>query len=176
MTIRAIALAGLLVGWTLTSPAAAAPAAFGPADISYIASAMGFEPLTRPVRTGRYFALRAIDPYDVPVRLVIDGHTGRRVSARPVDAAYRAYPPGGYGYGHGYGDPLYGPPGYGRPMVPEARPHQPPRRTPMPRPRPDATAKSKPAPAPSEAKPAPAAEPQASPEAKPEAPPETKPN
>jgi hypothetical protein len=86
--------------------------------------ASGFDPVSRPVRSGRTFTLRAFDRYDLELNLVVDARTGRVLSAKeaaaPRDAARRgpmpAYEPRDAPvYGR-----IFGPPeaGFGSPRPP----------------------------------------------------------
>lgn len=83
--------------------------------------AVGFDPVTRPIPRGGTYVLRAIDPNDVDVHLVVDARTGRIVSVNPTVIA----PPR---YGGGYSEPRSSyprPPGYapsGPPRAPVVRP------------------------------------------------------
>ena len=65
--------------------------AIPPYEIAAIVRSMGFEPLSRPMRSGPAYVLRAIDPYDIERRVVVDARSGRVVSATQVAAP--GYPP-----------------------------------------------------------------------------------
>ena len=95
-----------------------------PHEILAMVRASGFDPVSRPVRSGRTFTLRAIDRYDLELNLVVDARTGRVLSANevaaPRDAARRgpmpAYDPRDAPvYGR-----IFGPPeaGFGSPRPP----------------------------------------------------------
>jgi len=64
-----------------------------PHEILAMVRSSGFDPVSRPVRSGRTFTLRAFDRYDLELNLVVDARTGRVLSARevaaPRDAARR---------------------------------------------------------------------------------------
>ncbi|HEY2137785.1 MAG TPA: hypothetical protein VGH49_18010 [Xanthobacteraceae bacterium] len=90
----------------------AAVDALPPFQIMAIARSTGFDPISRPIRSGRTYVMRALDPYDVEVSLVVDARTGRLVSARqvaaPPYAARRGPMPGPYAapvYGRIFGPP-----------------------------------------------------------------------
>jgi len=125
-------------------PPSAGAGGLPPHEILTIIRSTGFEPLGRPVRNGQTYVLRAIDPYDMEVRLIVDARTGRIVSANDALSRYAGagYPPApGPVYGRIFGlqrlDDGFGP---ARPPrgVPGAQPH--PRASaavaPLPRPRP----------------------------------------
>jgi hypothetical protein len=94
-----------------------------PHEILAMVRASGFDPVSRPVRSGRTFTLRAIDRYDLELNLVVDARTGRVLSANevaPRDGARRgpmpAYDPRDAPvYGR-----IFGPPeaGFGSPRPP----------------------------------------------------------
>jgi hypothetical protein len=56
-----------------------------PRAVVGLVRASGFEPITRPVRQGRRYVLRAIDPVGTDVRIVVDAELGEILSARPLD-------------------------------------------------------------------------------------------
>jgi hypothetical protein len=70
-----------------------------PYEVVAIVRSTGLEPLTRPVRSGPAYALRALDPAGQEVRVVVDARNGRiaRVvpvpGARYVDPRYGEFPP-----------------------------------------------------------------------------------
>src|SRR4030088_1025865 len=84
-------------GEASAEPAGAAQSAavdgLPPHEIFAMVRSSGFDPVSRPVRSGRTFTLRAFDRYDLERNLVVDGRTGCVVSARevaaPRDAARR---------------------------------------------------------------------------------------
>jgi hypothetical protein len=88
-------------------PGAVYPGANGPGvppyEVVAIVRSTGLEPLTRPVRNGTAYALRALDPAGQEVRVVVDARNGRIARVVPVPGAR-------------YVDPRYGefPPPYGR--------------------------------------------------------------
>jgi len=95
-----------------------------PHEILAMVRSSGFDPVGRPVRSGRTFTLRAFDRYDLELNLVVDARTGRVLSAREVAAprdAARRDPMPAYGprdapvYGR-----IFGPPeaGFGSPRPP----------------------------------------------------------
>jgi hypothetical protein len=145
---------------------AATAGALPPYEILTIIRSTGFEPIGRPVRNGQTYVLRAVDAYDLEVRLVVDARTGRILSAAEAPARYavpyRGAPPYDPSdapvYGRIFGTPMIDD-GFGpvRPpaSVPAGRP-QTGAAAPLPRPRPyvlDATGSigSQPAPKNSEA-------------------------
>jgi hypothetical protein len=88
-------------------PGAVYPGANGPGvppyEVVAIVRSTGLEPLTRPVRNGTAYALRALDPAGQEVRVVVDARNGRIARVVPVP-------------GPRHVDPRYGefPPPYGR--------------------------------------------------------------
>jgi hypothetical protein len=95
-----------------------------PHEILAMVRASGFDPVSRPVRSGRTVTLRAIDRYDLELNLVIDARSGRVLSANEVAAprdATRRGPMPAYDprdapvYGR-----IFGPPeaGFGSPRPP----------------------------------------------------------
>src|ERR1700694_4638044 len=95
-----------------------------PHEILAMVRASGFDPVSRPVRSGRTFTLRAIDRYDLQLHLVVDARSGRVLSANevaaPRDAARRgpmpAYDPRDAPvYGRVFGPPEAG---FGSPRAP----------------------------------------------------------
>ena len=115
-------------GEASAEPAGAAQSAavdgLPPHEIFAMVRSSGFDPVSRPVRSGRTFTLRAIDRYDLELNLVVDARTGRVLSANevaaPRDAARRgpmpAYDPRDAPvYGR-----IFGPPeaGFGSPRPP----------------------------------------------------------
>jgi hypothetical protein len=89
-----------------------------PYEILTIVRSAGLDPLSRPVRQGPAYVLRAIDPYGEEVRVVVGAQRGQILSVRsvlPVAAPY-APPPGYYEYPRPYGPSGYEPaPDYYRP-------------------------------------------------------------
>lgn len=61
-------------------------------EIRTIVRSTGFQPTGRPVLRGRHYDMQAIDPYHLPVQLVIDARTGQIIAVRhhggsgPADA------------------------------------------------------------------------------------------
>ena len=115
-------------GEASAEPAGAAQSAavdgLPPHEIFAMVRSSGFDPVSRPVRSGRTFSLRAFDRYDLELNLVVDARTGRVLSAKevaaPRDAARRgpmpAYDPRDAPvYGR-----IFGPPeaGFGSPRPP----------------------------------------------------------
>jgi hypothetical protein len=115
-------------GESAAEPAGAAQSAavdgLPPHEIFAMVRSSGFDPVSRPVRSGRTFTLRAFDRYDLELNLVVDARTGRVLSANEVaasrDAARRgpmpAYDPRDAPvYGR-----IFGPPeaGFGSPRPP----------------------------------------------------------
>lgn len=86
-----------LAGTAAAEPPAPSAAVGGlpPDRIVAIARSTGFDPIDRPVRRGEVYTLRALDPYDVAYRLVIDARTGRTVSLTEIAHAgpYEPVPP-----------------------------------------------------------------------------------
>jgi hypothetical protein len=84
-------------GEASAEPAGAAQSAavdgLPPYEILAMVRASGFDPVSRPARSGRTFTLRALDRYDLELNLVVDARTGRVLSAKevaaPRDAARR---------------------------------------------------------------------------------------
>jgi hypothetical protein len=83
-----------------------------PSDVVVIVQSSGLHPISPPIRRGRVYVLRAMDPSGENVRVVVDAASGRIFSVTPTDG----YPPPGYGPGPAYGqEPAYGPgPAYGQ--------------------------------------------------------------
>jgi hypothetical protein len=91
-----------------------------PSDILVIVQSRGLHPVGPPIRRGRVYVLRAMDPSGENVRVVVDAASGRIYAVTPADSGPPEYGPGpgsGYGSGAGYGPGSgYGPgPGYGPP-------------------------------------------------------------
>ena len=125
-----------------------------PYEIMRTLRTAGFEPLSPPLREGTTYVLRATDFRGVLMHVVVDARTAAiRDATRIV--------PGPGRYGQYYGEPPYGPAGYGAPLAPstEASIEPPPARSlppaprvvpdaavalpPLPRPRPATLASSK---------------------------------
>jgi hypothetical protein len=114
----------------------------------------GFDPVSRPLRSGQTFTLRALDRYDLELNLVVDARTGRVLSANEVAAPrYAARRGPAYGpydgpvYARIFGSPEAGfgsprpprtvPGAQGGPSVANVKPQdQAAASTPLPRPRP----------------------------------------
>ena len=169
-------------------PGAANPGvgpALPPHEILASVRSMGLEPLTRPLRHGPAYALRAADPAGHEVRVIADARTGRILQVVRVPAQLNAAPygrppgriadvPDGYGPNSRVGAVPPSPPGPaagGLPAV-QAPTAVPPRATaqagppPLPRPRPKLAAADSTAAPPAIS---------AAPQAPPSAPTETKP-
>jgi hypothetical protein len=91
----------LLAGLTLSTPAAAQgyePNVLPPHQIMTIIRSTGFDPIGQPMRRGPNYVLNAIDDDDREVTLIINGRSGRILSATPMRTASRmqpGVPPGG---------------------------------------------------------------------------------
>jgi hypothetical protein len=68
-----------------TTPSAAADG-LPPHEILARVRSSGFDPVNRPLRSGRTFTLRALDRYALELNLVVDAHSGRVLSANEVAA------------------------------------------------------------------------------------------
>jgi hypothetical protein len=66
------------------APAPGSAAAFPPHEIVAIVRSTGLEPLSRPVRQGPTYALRAVDPAGREVRVIVDAHRGRVLRIVPT--------------------------------------------------------------------------------------------
>jgi hypothetical protein len=55
-----------------------------PYEIATIVRSLGLDPISRPVRQGAVYVLRALDEYDREMRVVVDARSGRVTSAVPV--------------------------------------------------------------------------------------------
>jgi len=64
-----------------------------PYEVIAIVRAIGLEPLTRPLRTGPSYALRALDPAGQEVRVVVDARLGRVLGVVPVGTHHALMPP-----------------------------------------------------------------------------------
>lgn len=64
--------------------------ALPPQRIVSMVRANGFDPVGPPVRSGRVFAVRALDAYDLEVDLVVDARTGRLLSANEAAPRFGA--------------------------------------------------------------------------------------
>jgi hypothetical protein len=120
-------------GEASAEPAGAAQSAavdgLPPHEILAMVRASGFDPVSRPVRSGRTFTLRALDRYDLELTLVIDARTGRVLSANEVAprAAARRGPMGYDLRGAPVYGRIFGPPesGFGSPRPPGSVPSGP---------------------------------------------------
>ena len=111
-----------------------------PYEILRTLRAAGFQPLAPPLREGTTYVVRALDYRGIPMRVVVDAHSGAIRDANRIVAGpglYGPYMPGPYAPAY-YGrvaSPAYPPPddvepGYGRPPssglglvpLPRARP------------------------------------------------------
>jgi hypothetical protein len=151
-----------------------------PYEVVAIVRSTGLEPLTRPVRNGTAYALRALDPAGMEVRVVVDARSGRIARVTPVPGQrYGELPPpygragrlvpDGYGPGARVAALPPGaegaPPSAHAPAVGSAaRPAAQSAPPPLPRPRPKAASADSSAASPT-AMPAPQAAPPAAPEA-----------
>ena len=79
------------LGWTSAASAepagmtsSAAAGGLPPHEILAMVRSSGFDPVSRPVRSGRTFTLRALDRYELELNLVVDARTGRVLSANEV--------------------------------------------------------------------------------------------
>jgi hypothetical protein len=129
---RTVIFLGLAaVGLAAAVPAKADPiriaqAQFPPYEIMTIVRSTGLDPLSRPVRQGPVYVLRALDGYGTEVRVVVDAYAGRILTVRPVvpvAAPYgavrpRYFPPRYVDPRYPPEPPLYGP---GDEYEPEAR-------------------------------------------------------
>lgn len=155
------------------NPSAASPTAapaLPPYEIVTIVRSAGLEPLTRPVRSGPAYALRAYDHGGQEVRVLVDVHSGRIVKVTPVPMQRFGMPimppvygrppapvPDGYGPNSRIAGLPSGPLPAGAPGA-VAPPNAAVQTPPLPRPRPKVAAGDAPAatPAPAAAKPPPA--------------------
>ena len=96
-----------------------------PYEILHTLRAAGFQPLAPPLREGTSYVVRALDYRGIPMRVVVDAHSGAIRDANRIVAGpglYGPYMPGPYApvyYGR-LAAPAYPPPddvepGYGRP-------------------------------------------------------------
>jgi len=89
---------GLASSPALADPMRLAQAFLGgalpPREIVAIVRGAGLVPITAPIRDGSTFALRAIDRYGTPVRVVVDARFGDIVSVRRIVMANPMRPPG----------------------------------------------------------------------------------
>jgi hypothetical protein len=79
------------LGWAgaaSAEPAGMTAAADGlpPHEILARVRSSGFDPVSRPLRSGRTFTLRALDRYNLELNLVVDAHSGRVLSANEAVA------------------------------------------------------------------------------------------
>jgi hypothetical protein len=109
------------------APPAAAPlaqpqaSALPPAQITASVRSAGFDPLSRPVRRGPVYYVFALDRALTDVRVMVDAHSGRVLSATRLAGAGTAYGGPGYeSYGRRY-EPAPVPPG----EVPLQQPRRP---------------------------------------------------
>jgi hypothetical protein len=115
------------VGATRDATADALP----PNEIVALMRTSGFAAVSRPVRSGRTYVLRALDPYDLELNLVVDARSGRLLSASevaaPRSAARRGPTPGYDPYGAPVYGRIFGPPedGFGSPRPPRNVPGMP---------------------------------------------------
>jgi hypothetical protein len=153
--------------------------ALPPYEILTIVRSTGLEPLSRPLRQGPAYVLRAVDPSGQEMRVIADARTGRLVKVVPVAGARYVGPmtPPPYGQpaartapdGYGANSRIAGvPPGTEVAPGAAAPPPAVQAGPPLPRPRPKIAVAEQPAPAPAtaatpQAVPAQAAPAQASP-------------
>jgi len=107
------------LGLTAAAPAKADPirtaqAQLPPYEILTIVRSTGLDPLSRPVRRGSTYVLRAIDGYGEEVRVIVGAQRGEILSVQPVMPASAPYETPGpvYGPGPRYVDPHYADPRY----------------------------------------------------------------
>ena len=99
-----------------------------PREVLAMVRSSGFDPVSRPIRSGRTFTLRALDRYDLELNLVVDARTGRVLSANEVAAPRYAAPRGPMPAYGSYDAPVYarifGSPeaGFGSPRPPRSVP------------------------------------------------------
>lgn len=101
--------------------AAAVPPFVGalpPDEIIASVRSAGFDPVSRPIHRGGVYVLFAIDRYEVDVRVTVDAHSGRVLSAMRLAGEFRGEP----GYGDDEAMPRALPPGYGYPPPYERSP------------------------------------------------------
>jgi len=117
-------------GEAAAEPAGMTAAADGlaPHEILAVVRSRGFDPVSRPVRNGRTFTLRALDRYELELNLVVDARTGRVLSANEAAVpryAARRGPMPAYGpyeapvYARIFGSPEAG---FGSPRPPRTVP------------------------------------------------------
>ncbi len=83
-----------------------------PYEIMTIIRSTGLEPLSRPVRRGSAYVLRAIDGLGEEVHVVVDAQRGQILSVQPVVPVAAPYGPPRYVPGPRYVDPRYVDPRY----------------------------------------------------------------
>jgi hypothetical protein len=69
-----------------------APELLPPHEVVTIVRSAGFDPLGRPVRRGPNYVMQAVDEQDREVTLLINGRSGRVISATPFTTASRMPP------------------------------------------------------------------------------------
>jgi hypothetical protein len=101
--VKAHTVCAAFIALALALPAAAEPqrlaqasmaGALPPFEILTIVRSTGLDPLSRPVRRGPNYVLRAIDDDDREVRVLVDARSGEVLSVAPVVAASRLPPHG----------------------------------------------------------------------------------
>lgn len=120
MEHRIVSYLGLAVlAWAVAAPASADPIRTAavqvpPFEVMTIVRSAGFEPLTRPVRRGSTYVMRAIDDYGEEVQVVVGAQRGDILSVEPVTAVAAPYQGRGPVYvpRSGYVDPRYVEPRY----------------------------------------------------------------
>ena len=93
-------------------PGAARPGTAGlpPHEILAIMRSTGLEPLSRPLRFGPVYALRAVNPSSREVKVIVDARSGRILKVHPVLLQRYVLPPS---YGRPPGQTANVPDGYG---------------------------------------------------------------
>ena len=84
------ALAGAVPAKAQRVPFYPGPAALPPFEIMAIVRDEGFDPLSRPVRRGPIYWVRARNPAGQLVRVVVNARRGRIVAITPAEARYAA--------------------------------------------------------------------------------------
>jgi hypothetical protein len=106
---KALMVLGLVVAGLAVSLPVRAQMFLPPYEILTIVRSAGLDPLSRPVRQGPAYVLRAVDSYGEEVRVVVSAQRGQILSVRavvPVAAPY-APPPAYYEYPRPYAPPGY---------------------------------------------------------------------
>jgi hypothetical protein len=85
--VLSLALAGALRAQPLMQPYFPGFAGLPPHEVLALVRSAGFDPVSRPVRQGPVYVLRALSPADQEVRVVVDARMGRIVKVAAVDPA-----------------------------------------------------------------------------------------